>query len=290
LTPVKRQLAKHSLPKTPVVCPGSGMLIGDSEERRLHRAHRLRKARRAAISLISGGAAVLAYLAFFGLGRDVFLAAPVPSEWWPNPYNYLTTSADTPVHDLQCPGLLGLCVGQDVDLALHALGRDQVQGMPRESSPGRRCHAWEPRNARRVEICEEAEQIVSIDVQLTPESPGRLALPSARTVSLPMEFRDLSAELADHKQIVLADIYLYPEEGRWWYGMKWLLLNREGLPAAAIIARRVDDWSTVERDTSSKIPPCDLRAHLEGFGSATVQTISVREADVEEDRPCFGMN
>ncbi len=115
-----------------------------------------------------------------------------------DPYLYASFDEQVAPRDQKCVGLLGLCLGQPVDLAVQAFGRIEAAGAPYMDvlDRGWLCHAWEPPRFARVEVCENHGSIAAVSLRVPAESRAVVALPEAIRADLPQDLATLAREVS----------------------------------------------------------------------------------------------
>jgi hypothetical protein len=288
LTPVNKQIARHSLPRTGEPCLGSGTFLGDGRSRRLHQRYRRRyRLGRTSDTLgqtiaVTGG--LVALITAFGFLSGARENQP-PGSVQRSPYQYLTIRSEDPAEMLGCVGLLGLCIDQAFSQATEAFGQEQAEGMPKvsEDNPDEECHGWEPRNAEFVRVCEIDGAISTIAVDLLSAGPGNIALPHGVSVELPAGFRHVLEAFEDTEPpIELADLEVVPQSKYPLPIFRWYIARDDGNHYATIEVSGTEAQSMLP-----VIPACNLAAHLERFSQSEIKSIEVRKVREDDERgPC----
>jgi hypothetical protein len=147
------------------------------------------------------GPGILAYVAFFAPGGggdtqdrvDAEEAAATTSPTTSastattvppvdDPYLYANFEGVYPRRSQECDGLLSLCMGQPIDIAMQMFGPDEDMGYPLAVQPdpytiATRCHQWSPPRFEVISVCEADGAIVSIELTFSSEAAFALALP-----------------------------------------------------------------------------------------------------------------
>lgn len=205
-----------------------------------------------------------------------------------DPYLYISFDGFPPDREQECPGLLGICLYQDISAAIDALGVEEQPGFPQPAIEGEgRCHLWAPRRISRVSVCEdESRGIYSISVKLTENSMAQISLPRSHTVYLPTtlgEQSDFFIEAFDARPHTMQKI---DGEGGDFFSFAWDYPSQnEGTPSELVEITGFRPWQNGE------ILPfpeqCDFPAYYSqservGLQTITVQVVGTRPEYVEE--------
>jgi hypothetical protein len=203
----------------------------------------------------------------------------------PDPYKYLTQVGNPPKSQ-ECIGLLGICLGQPIEMAMAAFGPSEAEGSPRRDLRERSwmCHSWEPPRLEMISVCEKAGEIKSITLWPTDGAPAMLSLPNGLTVTLPTKLSELAPRVTaalDNKPYSMMKL---DGEGFWLNSFPWHFIA-EGAAQAIMEASGNEDMTG-----SNDYQPegCNYAAHLKAFRETTVASIEVRDFGDDEMDACLG--
>jgi len=290
LTPARHQLKRHD-GGSGSRCIGSGHR--PDVRRDSWRASGRRTARIVYGLVFTGIAGVVGILGWLGIqpGREGSNSASGDRAIVaPDPYQYISFDDHTPPKAQECVGLLGLCLGQSRNLAFQQFGQTETEGMPRRdlTSPSVLCHGWRPARLQQVIICEENEEIVSFEIWLVPgPSNARMSLPEGVQVTLPSTLPEVAQSITRGMGRGPFDMTKLDGEGYWidWFSWRYVSME-EGVPYASIQIGGRQNWTTDNMNHKPKL--CDSEAFLGDFRGVTVEKITVRNWNSQDDKisPC----
>jgi hypothetical protein len=223
---------------------------------------------------------VLAYLAFFApgggdtqdradaeaaaatsttAGAPTTTATTVPPV--EDPYLYANFEGAYPRRSQECDGLLGLCMGQPIDIALQMFGPDEDTGFPQAVTPNdytiaTRCHRWAPPRFEVVDVCEADGAIVSVELTFSSEAAFALALPHDLIARFPDALATSAEVIAEGLggEEPFRSVFIQAENedvaGFDWY-LPWL---GEGPPDTVLTIDGRRQWT--ENTEFIELPPC----------------------------------
>jgi hypothetical protein len=204
-----------------------------------------------------------------------------------DPYKYLTQAGYPPKRQ-ECKGLLGICLGQPIEMATAAFGPSEADGSPRKdlTNRGWMCHSWDPPRLEMVSVCEKAGEIKSITLWPTSGAPAALALPEGLAVTLPIKLSKLASDVTtalDNRPYTMDKL---DGEGYWQNSFSWHFIGlAEGTPDAIIEVSGTEDISSAN---TYQPKVCNYAAYLKAFGETTVASIEIRDFGDSEVDPCPG--
>lgn len=265
LTPKRRQLQSHRDPRSDSTCSGSGTRPAKDVER--NRARRLiesllNKMTFLVCTVLAGVVGILSWVGISppwstddpsGAGGS---AGREPAA--PDPYMFVEFNSVTPQRQQECAGLIGLCIGQPVELAFAALGNSQADGFPQNVTPSEhqvdtRCSRWRPERLTSIDVCDRHGSISKISLTFSGEPPASLAMPLEfvlRPDTLPGVAERLTSEFGAEP----FHSFYVPGEGEFIGSFSWFLpQDVEGPPEVrvSVNGRSVDPGSGPEPT------PCD---------------------------------
>jgi hypothetical protein len=195
------------------------------------------------------------------------------------PYRFLTQG--DPPKPQGCPGLLGICLGQPIEVT-RGFSSPEIEGSPQKDvkNPDRWCHQWDPPRLGLITVCEEAGVIKSIALSPT-DAPAMLSLPNGLAVSLPIKMSELTSKIT--RKLGNRPYYInrLDGEGNWLDKSAWHPIGA-GDPSV-IIEVSGEVWTNDYQPEE-----CNYVDHLKAFKDTTVKTIEVREPGDNEMDPCPG--
>jgi hypothetical protein len=275
--------------------------------RRLSSLHRPAKVAYALLFTVLPG--VLAYLAFFAPGgddrQDRADAETAPTSTTANaptttattvppvedPYLYANFEGTYPRRSQECDGLLGLCMGQPIDIALQMFGPDEDTGFPLAVAPdpytvATKCHRWAPPRFEAVDVCEADGGIVSVELTFSSEATFALALPHDVIVRFPDALTtsaEIIAEGLGDEPFESSFVQAENEDvaGFDWY-LPWL---GEGGPETVLMIDGRRQWA--ENTEFIELPPCtpDGASYRYGDVAAITTDIMVETVRVARAAP-----
>jgi hypothetical protein len=207
LTPRRQHLKKH-YDENGKLCAASGQrptsnLVKVNARRSLIR--RIGKWVYALIFTVLAG--LLGILGYFGIapeGTDPKGSPSRPAEVVPtDPYLYVAFGSQHIARTQDCEGLLGLCLGQPVSLAIQAFGTREASGFPQSgggpSEYGRAttCHRWELARIDSMTICDDNGAIVSVRLDSFSSTELNLAAPQNLKIQFPFSVASNAANITN---------------------------------------------------------------------------------------------
>jgi hypothetical protein len=155
-----------------------------------------------------------------------------------------------PQRDQECVGLIGLCLGQPIELAYDALGDTQVTGFPQNVTPNEyqvdtRCSRWAPSQLTLIDVCDRTGSISKLRLTFSGEPPVSLAMPIGITLRFPDTLTNVASDLTtEYRDEPFHSFYTFGE-GEFISSFSWFFPSEvEGAPGAegtvSIIGRSVD--------------------------------------------------
>jgi hypothetical protein len=232
----------------------------------------------------------LGILSYFGLTWELFASdgetgASGPALTSIDPSLYVEYNSVTPQRKQECVGLIGLCIGQPVDLAFDALGAAEADGFPLHVTPNdyqvhTTCHRWNPPQITSIDVCDRNGSISLISITFSGEPPVSIAMPTDYVLR-PSSISHAAAEISEqYRTEPFQSVFLFGE-GEYVAGFDWYFpLSVEGDPEIRVSVH----GRSVELPSASMPEPCDeagvhfpYRQVVEASSEIMVETIEVSE-------------
>ena len=159
-----------------------------------------------------------------------------------DPYLYAVFGTGEQLEPIECLGLLGICIGQPIDVAIGTFGLQEAQGYPISLSPeagaiGDICHRWEPPRFRSVDVCSLDGKIVTIGMAISSETTVSVSLPQGEILELPTSISAAATSISSsYSNVPYTSSYNW-YEGQYTVAASWLFLESESLPEAILYLR-----------------------------------------------------
>jgi hypothetical protein len=141
----------------------------------------------------------------------------------PDPYLYIAFNSIHVARKQPCIGLLGLCLGQSISVAIQALGTAEADGFPEPEPPDGSCHGWELKQLDRITICERKGGIRRIRIDSLAQSTVRVAAPRDTTIVFPDPIADVGTLVTSGLQAEPYASDFVNSEGETIFSFSWYL-------------------------------------------------------------------
>ena len=298
ITPKRRQIRTHRTPDTDELCEGSGSRAVDTGRRRPQRGRlhiALGKFNYVVFTVLAGMAGLLGWIGlapnWFDNGNTNSGGGAAPGG--PDPYMYVEFDSVTPQRAQECEGLLGLCLGQPIEVAYSALGSTQADGFPQNVTPSdrqvdTRCSRWTPAQLTSIDVCDVNGSISSVSVTFSGQSPVSMSMPGRFILRELRTLNSAAETVTDEYRSRPFQSFFFAAEGEFVSGLSWFMPSTaEGLPYAKISLDGRSTESPIEGepascdDTYTQMRYEDVLSAVESMSVETVKVSLVSEFDLQ---------
>ncbi len=241
LTPRRQVMAKHRTLHGDI-CSASGHRPDLLREgMKPHRPLLMRVGSYTYAAIFTVLAGTLGILGYFGI-TPAGDGAKGPSA--ADPFLYVASEGHRLGRQQPCAGLLGLCIGQPIDLAFDAFGASEDDGFPVSvNNPdfgATVCHRWSPPRLDTVSICEVEGAISQIRVDSFSSGALSVAIPEEGKIFLGDAVDAVAQTITETLEVEPFKSTWVPGDGEAVFGFDWFLPQQaEGSPEVvlAIVGR-----------------------------------------------------
>ena len=294
-TPKLRQLRRHK-GLDGHRCPGSGLYpnvaIASTVPRKVRFVDRriVRAAFVFVFTIVAGTVGILGWLGIQpgGVSRESDSLVPGRVALAPDPYLFVGFDQAPPARSQDCVGLLGLCLGQPIGLAIQDFGASEAVGYPRQSyyDQSELCHGWHPSRFEEIIVCERSDSISKFELWFSPDAAFSITLPGIRALYLPKALALVGKDI-DMSGASRRSARVYQDEGYDMFWRSWYLVEpKEGVPIAMLHVSGRLGWGA---NYQGPVPSCDYPAFDAVASSVASRTIIVSDLVGEaymDDKRC----
>jgi hypothetical protein len=194
-----------------------------------------------------------------------------------NPTQFVAAGSGVPANGQACDGLLGLCLGEHISVALGEFRTPEVAGAPHLLEGGGECHVWASRSLFTATVCETSDYIVSIRVDVST-SGATVAGPHQLVLGLP-------ATVGSVGQLITAQLGAQPysaEYAQSVFRFSWRLTDRVDMPRLTLVTRPAVPSGSIPVPCSENAGFYPVSGLLATANRASVVSVEVATPDFSE--------
>jgi hypothetical protein len=194
-----------------------------------------------------------------------------------DPTQFVAVGSGVPASAQACDGLLGLCLGEHVSVALGEFHTPEVAGAPHLLEGGGECHVWASRSFFTATVCETSDYIVSIRVDI---STGGVTIAGPHQLAF-----ELPASVGSVGPQISAQLGSQPygaEYSQSVFRFSWRLTDRVDMPRLTLVTRQSGASGSVPAPCAENAGFYPVPGLLAAASRASVVSVEVATPDFAE--------